>query len=115
MENFRPCVGALQLLAGDAVRYRCLPMVDGLLERRTAHGRVNRQRSGGQPETPVDRGELPSLLPTQEDEMKKKAKKLALAKETVRSLEDGLSTVQGGRPNSETCLICPFDETYRCP
>jgi hypothetical protein len=49
--------------------------------------------------------------------MKKRAKKLVLAKETLRSLEDGLKTVPGGRPPwtdpISDCDLCTYSEW--CP
>jgi hypothetical protein len=45
--------------------------------------------------------------------MKKKTKKLALAKETLRRLEDsGLDKVAGARTEDSCALYC---STYRCP
>ena len=50
--------------------------------------------------------------------MKKKSlKKLVLAKETVRSLQDGLKSVQGGRPpqtdqRMSDCETCTYSDTY---
>ncbi|HEX2224971.1 MAG TPA: hypothetical protein VHN15_12275 [Thermoanaerobaculia bacterium] len=46
--------------------------------------------------------------------MKKQEKKLKLAKETVRSFEDGLKPVQGGKPpytdRISDCDTCTYSE-----
>jgi hypothetical protein len=53
-------------------------------------------------------GYPPSVTTEQEDEMKKKVKKLVLAKETVGRLENGIENVEGGDRGNSINSGCDF-------